>query len=231
MTMLALLAAGSASTLDPVRLFLSADIIVQIIMTGLLLASLWVWTTVFAFSLRVSGLNRRNTAYEDGFWSAKDAEGYHAGAGKGDVPAARVANAGLSEWRRSLALKRLDREGLRERLGLAMGSVVEAEADKLSARLNILATVGAAAPFVGLLGTVWGIMRTLSSYADGAFTMARVAPEMSEALFATAIGLFAAIPAVIAYNRLSLRVNQFEARLQRFADRFHATLSRELEAE
>lgn len=231
MTMLALLSAGSSGPLDPVRLFVNADIVVQIIMGGLLLASLWVWTTIFAFALRVSGLNRRNGVYEDGFWRSKDVEAYHADAGRGDVPMARVATAAFGEWRRSLALKKLDRDGLRERLALGMGSVTEAEADKLSARLNILATVGSAAPFVGLLGTVWGIMRTLSSYADGAFTMARVAPEMSEALFATAIGLFAAIPAVIAYNRLSLKVNQFEGRLQRFADRLHATLSRELEAE
>ena len=235
MTMLPYLVAGAnlaaPANLDPVKLFLSADVIVQIVMGGLLLASVWVWTTIFAFLWRMARLNRRSKAYEDEFWEAKDIEGFHAEKTKGDVPVARVAGAALGEWKRSSVLRKPDREGIRQRLTLAMAAVVEAEADKLAARLNILATVGVAAPFVGLLGTVWGIMRTLSSYADGAFTMAKVAPELSEALFATAIGLFAAIPAVIAYNRLSLKVNGFDARLQRFADRFHATLSRELEAE
>lgn len=231
MTSLALLAAGSSAALNPVRMFLAADPVVQIVMGGLLLASVWVWATMIAFSWRVARLNGRNEAYEDGFWQAKDIAAYHAEAGKGDVPVAQVAGAALNEWRRSSSLRKPDREGIRQRLALAMGAVVEDEADKLAARLNILATVGSAAPFVGLFGTVWGIMRTLSTYSEGAFTMATVAPELSEALFATAIGLFAAIPAVIAYNRLGLKVNAFEGRLQRFADRFQATLARELEAE
>lgn len=231
MTLLAMLAAGASAPLNPVRLFMAADPVVQIVMGGLLLASVWVWATVIAFSWRTSRLNSRNEAFEEGFWQAKDIAAYQTENGKGDVPMARVAGAALGEWRRSSSLRKPDREGIRQRLSLAMGTVVEDEADKLAARLNILATVGSAAPFVGLFGTVWGIMRTLSTYSEGAFTMATVAPELSEALFATAIGLFAAIPAVIAYNRLGLKVNAFEGRLQRFADRFLATLARELEAE
>lgn len=231
MTSLSLLAAGAPASLDPVKLFLSADFIVQIIMGGLLLASVWVWATVVAFMLRTAKIEKRNDLYEEGFWQAQDISAYHAENGKGDIPLARIANAALGELRRTIATKRPDREGLRQRLSLAVDSTVEAEADKLSARLNILATVGTSAPFVGLLGTVWGIMRTLGTYTEGSFTMATVAPELSEALFATAIGLFAAIPAVIAYNRLGLRVNRFEARLQRFADRLHASLTREVEAQ
>ena len=112
-----------------------------------------------------------------------------------------------------------------------MGSVVEQESDLLGNRLNFLATVGSAAPFVGLFGTVWGIMNSFFQIGQQQnSSLAVVAPGISEALFATAIGLFAAIPAVIAYNRFSNSVNTFEAGLQRFADRFHATLSRELEA-
>jgi biopolymer transport protein TolQ len=113
-----------------------------------------------------------------------------------------------------------------------MHSALTEEVDKLAVRLNILATVGSVAPFVGLFGTVWGIMRSFTAIAGANNTsLAVVAPGIAEALFATALGLFAAIPAVIAYNRMSFGINRLEARLQRFADGFHATLSRELEME
>ena len=113
-----------------------------------------------------------------------------------------------------------------------MHSALAAEVDRLSERLNILATVGSVAPFVGLFGTVWGIMRSFNDIAGANNTsLAVVAPGIAEALFATALGLFAAIPAVIAYNRMTHGINRLEARLGRFADGFHATLSRELEAD
>jgi biopolymer transport protein TolQ len=143
-----------------------------------------------------------------------------------------VFTAGVAEWRRSTAGGHVDREGTRERLATAMGSAVASEIDTLSDRLNILATVGAVAPFVGLFGTVWGIMRSFTGIAAAQNTsLAVVAPGIAEALFATALGLFAAIPAVIAYNRFSHSINRIEARLNRFADAFHATLSRQLEVE
>ena len=111
-----------------------------------------------------------------------------------------------------------------------MASASAGEIDALSGRLNVLATIGAVAPFVGLFGTVWGIMRSFTSIAaEQNSSLAVVAPGIAEALFATAIGLFAAIPAVIAYNRFSHSLNRLEARLLRFADKFHATLSRELD--
>ena len=104
------------------------------------------------------------------------------------------------------------------------------ESDGLASRLTFLATVGSVAPFVGLFGTVWGIMNSFFQIgAQQNSSLAVVAPGISEALFATAIGLFAAIPAVIGYNRYSQAVNSYEARMQRFADRFHASLSRQLE--
>ena len=113
-----------------------------------------------------------------------------------------------------------------------MGAAVASEIDTLSDRLNVLATVGSVAPFVGLFGTVWGIMRSFTGIAQQQNTsLAVVAPGIAEALFATAIGLFAAIPAVIAYNRFSHGINRIEARLNRFADGFHATLSRQLEGQ
>ncbi|MBA3054681.1 MAG: protein TolQ [Sphingomonadales bacterium] len=233
MTSFDLLAAGAAGPahLNPIKLFLDADIVVQIVMIGLLLASVWVWTIIISSSMRIAAERRRNRTFEEGFWQAKDMEAYHGRAGSG-VPAGRVVGAALAEWRRSLALNGRDREGTRQRLAAAMTSVVEQESDRLGDRLNFLATVGSAAPFVGLFGTVWGIMNSFFQIGQQQnSSLAVVAPGISEALFATAIGLFAAIPAVIAYNRLSHSVNAFEARLQAFADRFYATLSRELEVE
>ena len=241
MTLAALLAAAAppatSAHLNPVRLFLDADIVVQVVMAGLILASVWVWTIIVAFSLRSSAIRKRCDAYERDFWKAGDIDAFQAergGGGKrgGDVPVARVAAAGLAEWRRSTGAKSFDRDGTRQRLAGAMDSAIAQEAERLAERLNFLATVGAVAPFVGLFGTVWGIMNSFYQIGQQQnSSLAVVAPGISEALFATAIGLFAAIPAVIAYNRFAHRVDQLETRLQRFADRFHASLSRELEAQ
>lgn len=228
-----LLAAGAAAAptrLNPVELFLHADLVVQIVMGGLVLASVWVWTIIIGFSLRMMGVTRRCDAYEEEFWDARDIDAFQkANKGK-DIPSARIVNAALAEWRRSTAGQQIDREGTRQRLTVAMDDAVVVESEKLSNRLNFLATVGSVAPFVGLFGTVWGIMDSFFNIgAQQNSSLAVVAPGISEALFATAIGLFAAIPSVIAYNRFSHRVNRFEGRLFRFADRFHSTLSRELE--
>jgi biopolymer transport protein TolQ len=224
-------AAGAPTRLNPVDLFLDADIVVQAVMVGLLLASVWVWMIVIAFMLRIGTVSRRSARYEQEFWDAPNFEEFHNQHGKGDVPAARIAGAGIAEWRRSGAAKNIDLDGARQRMAGAMDAAVAQEADRLAARLNFLATVGSVAPFVGLFGTVWGIMNSFFQIGQQQnSSLAVVAPGISEALFATALGLFAAIPAVIAYNRFTHRVNAFEARLQRFADRFHASLSRRLEA-
>ena len=230
MSLLPLLAAATSDAprhLNPVKLFLDADIVVQIVMAGLILASVWVWTIILSFSLRYGGIRKRCDAYERAFWKAKDVDALQVEWEGRETPSARVAAAGLAEWRAS---SRRDKDGTRQRLAQAMDGAIAQEADRLSERLNFLATVGAVAPFVGLFGTVWGIMNSFFQIGQQQnSSLAVVAPGISEALFATAIGLFAAIPAVIAYNRFSHRVDQLEARLQRFADRLHASLSRELE--
>ena len=224
-------AAAIPTHLDPIRLFLDADIVVQAVMAGLLLASVWVWTIIVAFSLKLGRVRKRSAEYEAGFWEARDIDAFHKDNGSKDVASARVAGAGLAEWRRSTKGPKIDREGTRQRVAQAMEITVAEESDKLAQRLNFLATVGSVAPFVGLFGTVWGIMNSFFMIGQQQnSSLAVVAPGISEALFATAIGLFAAIPAVIAYNRFSHRVNTLEAQLQRFAARFHATLSRELDA-
>jgi biopolymer transport protein TolQ len=177
----------------------------------------------------MGSVSRRCNEYEEGFWEAQNFETYQKERKRGDVPMGKVAGAGLGEFRRN-ATGNVDAEGARQRIALIMNSAVGEEADTLSDRLNFLATVGSVAPFVGLFGTVWGIMNSFFQIGQQQnSSLAVVAPGISEALFATAIGLFAAIPAVIAYNRFSHKVNGFEARLQRFADHLHAALTRQLE--
>ena len=221
-----------AATMSPVALFIQADLVVKGVMLGLLFASIWTWTIILAFWRRLGTTRRRIDKFERDFWKAEDIDAFHRIEGDNDLPIARVFSSGVKEWRRSTASGTIDRDGTRERLATAMGSMVAGEIDKLSDRLNVLATIGAVAPFVGLFGTVWGIMRSFTGIASAQNTsLAVVAPGIAEALFATAIGLFAAIPAVIAYNRFSHGVNRIEARLNRFADGFHATLSRQLETD
>ena len=215
-----------------VGLFRQANLPVQIVMVLLLLASVWTWAIIVSHWARMRRLNRENDRFERDFWKAGDIDGFYEARGRSDLPSAKILAAGLAEWRRSTGGRMLDREGTRARLAVAMQSALTAETDRLAHRLNILATVGSVAPFVGLFGTVLGIMFSFSRIAQEKNTsLDVVAPGIAEALFATAIGLFAAIPAVIAYNRFSFGINRLEARLQRFADGFHATLSRELEME
>ena len=227
-----LLILAQGATFSPLHLFLQADWVVKAVMIGLALASIWVWTIIVSFVLKIRSITGQSEAFEREFWRTEDVDGYFKQHGKSDLPIAKVFAAGLSEWRRSTAVKTPDRQGTRERLATAMDSAIAAESEKLANRLNFLATTGAVAPFVGLFGTVWGIMRSFSAIAaEQNSSLAVVAPGIAEALFATAIGLFAAIPAVIAYNRFSHRLNQYEARMGRFADGFHGLLSRELERE
>ncbi|MEG3179163.1 protein TolQ [Sphingomonas sp. LT1P40] len=219
-----------AATMSPFGLFLQADWVVKAVMLGLLLASIWTWGIIFSLWGRIGKVRKATDRFERDYRKSDDIDAFHRLHGDEDHPVARVFAAGVTEWRRSTGGKSLDREGTRERLATTMGAAVALEIDRLSERLNILATVGSVAPFVGLFGTVWGIMRSFTAIASEQNTsLAVVAPGIAEALFATAIGLFAAIPAVIAYNRFSHRMNMIEARLNRFADGFHATLSRQLD--
>ncbi len=219
-----------AGSLSPIALFLQADWVVKGVMIGLLIASVWTWSIIVAFALRIGRTRRGMAKFEREFWKAEDIDAFYKEKGENELPSVKVFAAGVGEWRRSTGGGAIDKSGTRERLATTMGAAVASEIDRLSDRLNVLATVGSVAPFVGLFGTVWGIMRAFTGIASAQNTsLAVVAPGIAEALFATAIGLFAAIPAVIAYNRFSHGINRIEASLNRFADGFHTTLSRQLD--
>ena len=221
---------ASTDLMSPLSLFLHADLVVKLVMLGLLAASVWTWAIIFTHSIRLRRLRRAGAAFERDFWASDDVDGFAAKRGSDKLPNAAIVTAGLDEWRRSARLRNADHGGTRERLSGAMNSAIATELDRLSDRLNILATVGAGAPFVGLFGTVWGIMRSFSAIAISKNTnLSVVAPGIAEALFATAIGLVAAIPAVLAYNKLSSDLSRFAARLEGFGAEFGAILSRQSE--
>jgi biopolymer transport protein TolQ len=214
-------------------LFVQADIVVKLVMLGLLAASVWVWAVVFEKWTSLRRVNRDADAFEDKFWSGGSLDELYDQEGTKPVhPMAAVFGAAMGEWRRSARVAGADmsRSGARDRVDRAIGVTVQREMDRLERWMIFLASVGATAPFIGLFGTVWGIMHSFSAIAALHNTnLAVVAPGIAEALFATAIGLVAAIPAVLAYNKISNDLGRFASRLEGFGAEFSAILSRQSE--
>jgi biopolymer transport protein TolQ len=219
--------------LSLVSLFLQADIVVKLVMLLLLLASVWVWAVVFDKIVALRRVNREADTFEDRFWSGGSLEDlYEIEGARPTHPMAAVFGAAMAEWRRSakVAGADLSRGSVRERIDRAMNVTVVREMQRLERWMVFLASVGSIAPFVGLFGTVWGIMHSFSAIAAMHNTnLAVVAPGIAEALFATAIGLVAAIPAVLAYNQLSTNLSRFASRLEGFGSEFSSILSRQIE--
>ena len=216
-------------------LFLSADWIVKSVMLVLLVASVWCWAIIFDKTFRFRRLQRRANKFEDEFWSGGSLEELYERVGQQPPdPMTAVFSAAMREWRRSsakgLVYSEAGRSGLRDRLERVMQVTVAREVERLERYMMFLASVGSTAPFVGLFGTVWGIMNSFQSIAVTKQTnLAVVAPGIAEALFATALGLVAAIPAVIAYNKLSTDLGRYAGRMETFAGEFIAILSRQIE--
>ena len=219
-------------------LFVQADPVVKAVMLLLVVASFWSWAIIFERVLRFRRLRLLAEKFESVFWSGSSLEELYDRVGKRpDHPMTAIFAAAMSEWRRSLA-RGLPTAGqglavgLQQRISQAMQLTLDRELDKLQRYMSFLATVGSTAPFVGLFGTVWGIVNSFQSIAASKNTsLAVVAPGIAEALFATALGLVAAIPAVVAYNKLSSDLDRYEGRLEAFSAEFSAILSRQLEEE
>ncbi|SHF00054.1 Cell division and transport-associated protein TolQ (TC 2.C.1.2.1) [Acidocella aminolytica 101 = DSM 11237] len=225
--------AAPQANLSLLGLFLQADAVVKLVMIILLIASIWVWTIIIEKAMTIRRVNRAADTFEDNFWSGGSLdELYDREGADPSNPMAAVFGAAMSEWKRTarIAGTEIGKTGVKERVDRAMNVTVMREMDRLERFMIFLASVGATAPFIGLFGTVWGIMHSFSAIAAMHNTdLAVVAPGIAEALFATAIGLVAAIPAVLAYNKLSNDLSRFAGRLEGFGAEFSAILSRQSE--
>ena len=222
--------------LSPWQLFLEADIIVKAVILLLIVCSFWSWAIIFEKVTRYRRITRQAVAFEAMFWSGGSLQQlFESVQQEATHPMSRLFESAMREWQRfstgnnpQLDTARL--EGLQRRITHAMDVTLDRELDQLQKYLGFLATVGSTAPFVGLFGTVWGIMNSFQSIAASKDTsLAVVAPGIAEALFATALGLVAAIPSVVAYNKLSGDLDRYSGRLESFGTEFRSLMSRQLE--
>lgn len=224
-------ALGNAGELSIWSLFWQAGWVVKLVMIGLLLASVWTWAIiidkVMGFGRARRGLNR----FEKLFWSGQSLEELYRGlAEKKTSGMGSIFVAAMREWKKSFERGVNSPISLQSRIDKAMDLALTREVERLEGRLGFLATIGSAAPFIGLFGTVVGIMTSFQAIAGSKSTnLAVVAPGIAEALLATAMGLLAAIPAVIAYNKLTSDAGKIASRLEGFADEFSAILSRQID--
>jgi biopolymer transport protein TolQ len=226
-------AAVTPESFDFVSIFMSADWVVKLVMIGLALASLWSWTIILDKLFKFSKLNREADRFEDAVASGRSLEEVAADAGERPTHALpRMLQGALKEWREARA-KGATSEGqvafLIQRIDRHLDTTIARESARVESGLGVLAIVATASPFIGLFGTVWGIMRAFQAIAIQKNTsLAIVAPSIAEALFATAIGLVAAIPAYVAYNAFSTSAGKYAARLEGFADDLSTAIQRRL---
>jgi len=214
-----------------VELFFQAHIVVQAVMVGLVLASVWCWAIIFHKLAMLRRIRARMAEFEDEFWSGQSLEElYRKQSGKENDGLAAVFVAAMREWKRSHEGDRPALSSLAQRIDRVMTMTLTREGEDMERGLMVLASTGSAAPFIGLFGTVWGIMTSFQAIAASESTnLAVVAPGIAEALFATALGLLAAIPATIFYNKLATDVARITSEMEGFADEFLAILSREID--
>ena len=214
-------------------LFLKADVLVKGVMVMLIVASFWCWAIIFEKGIRFRRLRAQADAFEDSFWSGGSLEDLFDKIGtRPDHPMELLFVSAMREWRRStskgLTGEDFLRAGIKDRIAQVMHITLTREIERLERYMGFLATVGSTAPFIGLFGTVWGIMNSFRALgAMNQATLASVAPGIAEALIATAIGLFAAIPAVVAYNRYANDADRLAGRYDTFAEEFSTILQRQ----
>ncbi len=224
-------ALDAPANLSLISLFLQAHIVVKLVMLGLIVSSIWSWAIIIDKVLLFGRIRRQIDRFEKVFWSGQSLEElYRSLASRPATSMAALFVAAMREWKRSFESGAKSPIGLQMRIDKVLDVTLAREAERMESRLLFLATVGSAGPFIGLFGTVWGIMTSFQAIAASKNTsLAVVAPGIAEALLATAIGLFAAIPAVIAYNKLSSAAGKISLRLEGFADEFSAILSRQID--
>lgn len=212
-------------------LFIQASFVVKLVMLGLLASSIWCWAIVIDKYFLFTRTKRNMDKFEKVFWSGQSLEElYRSLLNRPNSAMAALFVAAMREWKRSYESGSRSVAGLQQRIDKVLDVTIAREVERLESKLLVLATVGSAGPFVGLFGTVVGIMTSFQSIATSKNTsLAVVAPGIAEALLATAIGLIAAIPAVIFYNKFSNQVTRQASRMEGFADEFSAILSRQID--
>jgi len=213
-------------------LFARATIVVKLVMIGMILASVWTWAIAVDKYIQHRRAKREAEIFDRAFWSGEPLDGLFEQIGTNPTGASqKVFVAGMLEWRRSHRQDGGLIAGAQSRIDRAMDVAIAREAEQLQKGLPVLATTGAITPFVGLFGTVWGIMHAFIEIAEAQNTsLAVVAPGIAEALLATGLGLLAAIPAVVFYNKFSADANRIVAGYEAFADEFATILSRQLDS-
>ena len=211
---------NGAYDLSIFSLFLRADPIVKLVIFGLFIASIWSWAIIINKIKMIRKMNNVTKKFEDLFWSSASLEDLYTNTeSKNDNPMIAIFNKSMIEWLKLRNSKIKDR--IENRLNNVLVSSINNEITKLEKNMIFLASLGSSAPFVGLFGTVWGIMNSFQAIGITKNTsLAVVAPGIAEALFATALGLIAAIPAVIAYNKISSVFDNYSIRLETFAQEF-----------
>lgn len=227
--------AAMAHDLSVWGLFMQADMVVKLVMIALIIASIWCWAIIIDKYFTLKGLRLRAKKFEKSFWSGESLEKlYERTSKRATDPMARTFNSGMREWKMAgdtgLTDKLQAHLSLQQRIERSMDVTIGREMERIEKNMTFLATVGSTSPFVGLFGTVWGIMNSFAAIAGSNSTnLAVVAPGIAEALFATALGLVAAIPAVIAYNKFSTEMARYNDRLDGFSTEFSSILSRYLD--
>jgi biopolymer transport protein TolQ len=223
--------AGPVAEVSLFSMFLSAHVVVKAVMIGLLSASIWCWAIIINKAILFRRVQKAMDKFEQVFWSGTSLEElYGTLTARPTSGMASLFVAAMHEWKRSVQTASGSFMGLQARIEKVLDVSIAREVEKLESNLLVLATVASSGPFIGLFGTVWGIMTAFRSIAASKNTsLAVVAPGIAEALFATAIGLFAAVPALIAYNKLQGDVAKKQARLEGFADEFSSILSRQID--
>lgn len=223
--------AAGAGDLSLITLFLQAHIVVKLVIVGLIAASVWTWAIIVDKTLLYRRTRDQMDRFEKVFWSGQSLEDlYRNLQGRNTTTMAALFVAAMREWKRSFETGARSPVGLQMRIDKVLDVTISRETERLERQLLFLASVGSAAPFIGLFGTVWGIMTSFQAIAVSRNTsLAVVAPGIAEALLATALGLLAAIPAVLAFNKLSNSASKIGQRLEGFADEFSAILSRQVD--
>ncbi len=223
---------GSLGALNFVQLFMHADIVVKIVMSILILASLWSWAIIIQKSMLLGKVNKEADSFEGALNSGRALDDIAASVGtqpRESFQKLLVTVTGAWNEYKGKPLTAVESDLLIGRVDRELNHVIASESDGVEQGLSLLAVIATASPFMGLFGTVWGIMNAFSAIASqGDTNLTTVAPAISEALFATAMGLFAAIPAYVAFNLFNARVARFSGRMEGFADELMVSLTRRL---